>query len=177
MSFGNGPWKEGRVGGASLCYIRLRADQLDAVATHHAAVGIRATVAGHPASATLQTLAERNWDLAELITPDTTNSGLLLHRTDPPGYQLTTVTGLVPPKQSPPAALPSMPSPDSLPAWQAEIEAAMSQHHWGIWRIDAAGLDALTLRTHANLLRWLGDHHARIWCAPIFDIHRWLTQA
>ena len=66
--YGDGPWKEGRHGAASLCYDGVDAAALAWVVAHHARVGIRATLITRSNEEPPAILAGRNWDLAgELI--------------------------------------------------------------------------------------------------------------
>lgn len=53
---------------------------------------------------------------------------------------------------------------------RARIEAACRDPAWTVWRLDGEVLDALGEAGHAALLNWLGQEHARIWCAPVRDI-------
>jgi hypothetical protein len=52
------------------------------------------------------------------------------------------------------------------------IEAACRSDGWTIWRLDAKAVEELGATGHAALLNWLGQEHARVWCAPIRDIQR-----
>ena len=160
MTFGNGKWKEGRQGAASLCYLTLREDQLEAVARHHAAVGIRASIYGADGLPLRQTLSERNWHLFHT----------------PPVFASQPLT-IAPPPALLPDPLPAHPAPVDLQEIQRQTESAVRQAHWVIWLIDSKGFDALTPGSHEKLLRWLGDHHARIWCAPINNIAAYCTPA
>jgi len=44
---------------------------------------------------------------------------------------------------------------------------------WSAWEWDRDRLDTLGAEAHASLLRWLGEEHARVWCAPLRDIADW----
>ncbi len=137
-----GPWKEGRLCAASLLYLNPRPDQAAWIAEHHAAVGIRASIQGAP-PAISETLALRNWDLRD------------------PGTAL--------PKKSDP----NLPQPrtEHDPATiQTLIAAAKPTGEWLIWEFTPETLDHLGPAGHKALLQWLGDEHARVWCAPIKDI-------
>ncbi len=61
--YGDGRWKEGRHGAASLCYVGVSSEDLAWVAAHHARVGIRATLIAHGDAALHTVLAGRNWEL------------------------------------------------------------------------------------------------------------------
>ena len=61
--YGDGRWKEGRHGAASLCYDGVGGEVLAWVAAHHARVGIRATLIAHGDEALHATLTGRNWEL------------------------------------------------------------------------------------------------------------------
>ncbi len=187
-----GPWKEGRVGGVSLAYVNLEADDLAAVAAHHAAVGIRATVAADPDTPGLAEVATRNWDLALRAGHDqdapaklTALDGkpergiVITHSANgEPGdrlYRLSEAPGTIDsPPATPPDPLPSLVPPTELASLQRDIEAVMATHGWVIYRFDADTLAAFGRDQHAALLRWLGDHHARIWCAPVRDLRAFL---
>ncbi len=136
-TFGSGPWKEGRAGAASLFYADLPPGILAWVADHHAAVYIRASVAGADA-AWSDTLASRHWDV--------------LPAGDGPGHPLLRGAGT-----------------DAL-ALRDGIDEVVGRGAWAIWRFTAADLLAMGPEAHASLLRWLGEHHGRVWCAPIRDI-------
>ena len=191
MEHRKGPWKEGRSGGISLCYLDLHADQLTAVAEHHAAVGIRATVICRTSSAPLAALVTRNWDLAatadasvealaDLATLDgRTERGFLQERpaeSVPPGALYVLRPGadtVASPGVDLARPLPMLPSEGSLPAAQDAFEHVVSRGHWGLVQVTGEDLDRLTMDDHRRLLSWLGDHHARIWCAPVRDIATW----
>ena len=70
-AYGDGRWKEGRHGAASLCYDGIGGEALAWVAAHHARVGIRATLVTRGDEAIHATLAGRNWELAS-APPDGT---------------------------------------------------------------------------------------------------------
>jgi hypothetical protein len=57
------------------------------------------------------------------------------------------------------------------------IEAACRDSRWTIWRLDGEAVDALGAEGHAAILNWLGQEHARIWCAPIRDIQKFRDSA
>lgn len=189
-----GPWKEGRAGGASLCYLPLPPGGLELVAKHHAAVGIRATLACDAIrDEDLRPLVGRNWDLAVLapLADETLPPSLAAldgrasrgwvwteaAHVAPEGlplYQLSTLRGSVEqPGPSLASPLPSLVAEETPEAMMNAIEEVVGQGRWGVWRLDAATLERWTPAGHARLLRWLGDHHARIWCAPIRDIGTW----
>jgi hypothetical protein len=56
---------------------------------------------------------------------------------------------------------------------QAAIAAAKPTGEWIIWEFPAETLDKLGPAGHRALLQWLGDEHAKVWCAPIKDIAAW----
>lgn len=60
--------------------------------------------------------------------------------------------------------------PGMLCADRIHVEAACTKPAWTIWRLDSEVLDALGDAGHAGLLNWLGQEHARAWCAPVRDI-------
>lgn len=184
---GSGPWKEGRVGAASLCYVALDPTELLRVAAPHARVGIRATVACHQVVPPLSELAARNWDLARApdAAPETfdgpTRRVRLLASDDAPGERLEQDLLLVadrpgsiphpyPDLREP---VPSQPAPQTVDALIDGIEAVVLAGAWAIWRIDGPRLGAWSDAELDRLLSWLGQHHARIWCAPIRDIATW----
>ncbi|MEX0652609.1 MAG: hypothetical protein WD534_02560 [Phycisphaeraceae bacterium] len=193
---GTGAWKEGRQGGASLCYVNLPTAQLNMVQAHHARVGIRASVACTAASPDLRELVDRNWDiaihgptldpqLAEALREldEKTQRGLVTTDDSQPAepgnafYRVTAQPGALEAGQPLPDTLPSMPTRPDVTALMAEIDAVVAGGQWAVWRFDAATVKALGEQAHARLLRWLGDHHARIWCAPIRDIVAWMLAA
>jgi hypothetical protein len=144
--FGDGPWKEGRAGAASLCYVGLDEGRLAGVAERHGGVGIRATVVVADAASAdplLRELAERNWDIAHGSLPET---------------------------------LPLTAAPHDADELMRGIEAVVGRADWAVWRIDAAALDALGDAGHERLMRWLGEHHGRIWCAPVRDVAEWRSR-
>jgi hypothetical protein len=52
------------------------------------------------------------------------------------------------------------------------VEKACTGNDWTIWRLDGAVLTALGAEAHGALLNWLGQEHARVWCAPVRDIQK-----
>ncbi|MCC5850310.1 MAG: hypothetical protein JJU29_19670 [Verrucomicrobia bacterium] len=185
-----GPWKEGREGAASLCYIDLQPEELDHVLRHHAAVGIRASLVCNDLHPNLSLPAERNWDLvAGREDPDLLSGlqkldgcperGCFLPTdslSDPARflYRLGTSDGVIPsPGPDLSAPLPSRKAPADTDMLLNGIEADVGKAHWGVWRIDSAILAEMGVTAHERLLQKLGDHHARIWCAPIRDIAGW----
>ncbi len=188
-----GRWKEGRAGAASLCYLGLAPSSLAEVARHHAAVGIRATVACLSGVSGLDVLVERNWDLALWRTPvdpllparltsldGRTERGWVDPPSEPPAdatgclYRVSMDAGSVPtPAPSLASMLPSRTLPAEVEAAQEAIERIVAEEGWAIWRIGEEQLARLGSEGHARLLSWLGDHHARIWCAPVRDIATW----
>lgn len=174
MAFGTGPRKEGRYGAVSLCYHNLPAALLEAVVAHHAAVGIRATLAGTDDAAVLDMLTQRNWDLPLRGAADQVTAFPIRAAT----YQLGLNPGtMIPPPAPLPAELPSLPAPVDGDAIQALIESVMARQHWVILRLDGLALNTLGLPAHQTLLQWLGTHHARIWCAPVRDIGQFYRAA
>lgn len=191
QTYGCGPWKEGRAFAISLCYLEPTPAQLAAVAANHARVGIRATVACRTAHDGLRVLVERNWDLAMLADkpPDTARALAALDGRPARGYVRGSATdaaapagslyvigdtpGLIPAvRVSGDETLPSQLAPLDPASLRARIEAERASGAWSIWRVDAATLDAWGDAGHLALLRWLGEEHARIWCAPVRDIER-----
>ncbi|TVR45976.1 MAG: hypothetical protein EA402_03410 [Planctomycetota bacterium] len=69
----------------------------------------------------------------------------------------------------------SLPLPLELGPAQAAIEAVVQAKQWRVWTVHAETLVGLGQEGHQQLLSWLGDHHARIWCAPQRDIAAWLA--
>ncbi|MCC5829794.1 MAG: hypothetical protein JJU36_10150 [Phycisphaeraceae bacterium] len=195
--FGDGPWKEGRAGAASLCYRRLPAPRLERIAAHHAAVGIRATVACDRVSPPLRELAARHWDLARVASADgepiiealmeidgRTERGVVLDAAQGSmagegdaatiAYRIEPTTGTIEPSGHLPDPLPAMIALSDPAALKKAMDAVVEQGLWAIWLIDDAVLDAMGLEAHAALLQWLGRHHGRIWCAPVHDIAAWV---
>ncbi|MEI7766424.1 MAG: hypothetical protein WCJ97_03190 [Phycisphaerae bacterium] len=174
MAFGTGLWKEGRYGAVSLCYHDLPAGQLETVVAHHAAVGIRATLADEGAAVVMDLLTQRNWDLPARDAVDQRVTFPISAAT----YQLGINPGaMLPPPASLPAELPSLPVLADGNAMQALIESVVTQQQWVIVRMDGPALTALGLPAHQALMQWLGTHHARIWCAPIRDIGQFCRAA
>jgi len=153
-----GPWKEGRVAAASLCYAAPRSDQLDLIAANHAAVGIRATLESG-ANEVPALFAERNWHLATAKAAGVGEGSM-----SPPGVPL-------------PSPLICRVAPSDGRQIIASIEETVPSGLWTIWRIEPAVLDEMGPHGHATLLKRLGDQHARIWCAPVRDIAEWHAQA
>lgn len=178
-----GPWKEGRCGAASLCYWQLTAEQHSWVLDHHQAVGIRATMAMPADQAHAKECTERNWDCALLADAETANSGAGHIWLQAPPYPATLTNaaylahlgpGCMPaPQAVTTSALPAQYLPPCLELAQGAIETVVAQQAWAIWYCDGPQLAALRKEAHRQLLSWLGDHHARIWCAPIRDIANW----
>ncbi len=191
--FGNGPWKEGRAGAASLCYLGLSPEQIEVAAKHHAAVGIRATIACAGADAALAELARCNWDLAVAAHADTAataerlcmldgrrlrgciRAGESSAAGDPDTlYHVTDTPGTLDAAGPLPAMLPSMATMADADELAEAIDAVVSKGKWAIWRMDADVFEAMSTQGHHRLLHWLGHHHAHIWCAPIRDIFEWI---
>jgi hypothetical protein len=190
-TFGDGPWKEGRKGGASLLYAGLTPEQLTQVQANHAAVHIRATLAcGHVIDG-LSVLVERNWDLAiEGASASTALAGaletldhrpkrgvILPDRPEPAVWELYRVVeapeSISAPAPSLERALASRALPTDLDEAKQAIDQVVGAGAWAIWRVDAATFDRMPTDSHKRLLQWLGDHHGRIWCAPVRDIATW----
>lgn len=185
--FPPGPWKENRQGAVSLCYLGLEAEALETVLAHHAAVGIRASLVCDTVRPDSSVPAERNWDLmAGSPDPDLLRS---LHHLDGRSdrgcffsgqahpdstgclYQLSTQEDVIKaPAPDLTMPLPSFPAPADVPRVLDWIEAVVQKGHWLILRIDATCVSDMGTDQHRRLLQRLGDHHARIWCAPIRDI-------
>jgi hypothetical protein len=136
-TFGSGPWKEGRAGAASLFYADPAPADLAWVAANHAAVYIRASVAGAD-STWSEALAARKWDLH--------------------------------PAGTCPARIPLRDAGSDALALRALIDAVVGRGKWAVWRFTAADLRRMGPDAHASLLQWLGEHHGRVWCAPLRDI-------
>jgi hypothetical protein len=73
--------------------------------------------------------------------------------------------------------LPSMAAEGTESAMRKAIDDVVERGQWAIWRLDADAVERMTPAGHARLLQWLGDHHMRIWCAPIRDIGTWQPPA
>lgn len=190
MSFGNGPWKEGRSGGASLCYISPDPETLRWVMEHHAKVGIRATVAGVVAADLERLARERNWDLASLAgslgghrpLEERPSERGLVHGPDFSAeagagswlYQVTGRSGeIAGPGVVEAQALPSHVGMSEMDGLMERINRVVEVGAWAIWRLDEVTLQAMRPNAHRALLAWLGEHHGRIWCAPVRDIAAW----
>lgn len=186
----NGPWKEGRIGGVSLCYEGLSGAWLEIVTQHHARVGIRATVVCATADDALRPLAELNWDLAlgapfsaaaelQAIDKNHDRGVFVREKAAIPDnmaicYKVSEVSGILPtPGLGQTGQLPSLMASGGIDELQAAMEATAAAGAWGIWRFNQNALDKLGEKEHQQLLSWLGDNHARIWCAPVRDISRW----
>lgn len=181
-----GPWKEGRAGGASLCYVLPTLEQSVWIDAHHARVGIRATVVARGDEPQLAEWARRKWDLALGADASAAPHLHTLDQRSDRGYVLT--DGARIPPTAPPAAyvvdacigsiahpgasgpLPTLSAEPDVTAMQDSIETVVATAGWAIWRITPDHLDAWGSAGHRRLLSWLGDHHARIWCAPVRDI-------
>jgi len=50
------------------------------------------------------------------------------------------------------------------------IDSVVGRGKWAVWRFTADDLSRMGPDAHAALLQWLGEHHGRVWCAPIRDI-------
>jgi len=193
---GDGKWKEGRIGGVSLCYVDPGRTELGWVIEHHAAVGIRASLAVRQTeviAAHLQTVAERNWDLAVRSGADNEllrealeridsrpTRGLLIEPGQTPDsadwlYRITEGPGAISPETrlSPENLLGATAANGAVEPLIAAMDEVLTTELWRIWLIDNTSLHALGQTGHAALLRFLGDHHDRIWCAPVRDILGW----
>lgn len=198
----SGIWKEGRQGGASLCYIGLDDEAIKMVMHRHADVGIRATLACERIPSKVDTLLERNWDLAAYGDKQlavTTAAALkvcdsrhcrgwiLPHTAEADDgtaaiagphsfveYRVVFSDGVISqPKPDLSQPLPARWLPDQLQEAKDAITGIVDSGQWIIWLVDAATLDRMGTTQHHQLMQWLGDHHARIWCAPIRDIANW----
>lgn len=181
-------WKEGRTGAASLCYLNLTEAEIARIAPLHARVGIRATLVVAPGCPVPPLLAERNWDLAsgsvhadneDDLPPEETRTRILDTTTAPPLGSRGVVVGTTPGMIAREAPRPETPLPSYLTGedprlLRAAIERVVVGGAWAIWRIPVDTLRGWSDEGVTDLLRWLGDHHARIWCAPVRDIARWL---
>ncbi len=172
------------------------------VMNHHADVGIRATLACDGVPFEVDTLLERNWDLAAYGDKQlavTTAAALQLcdsrHRrgwimphtaeADDGDAAIASPHNFVAYRVVPSVGIISQPKPDlsqPLPArWlpgqlqdaKDAVTGIVDSRQWAIWLVDAATLDRMGTAQHRQLMQWLGDHHARIWCAPIRDIANW----
>ncbi len=190
-TFGDGAWKEGRAGGASLVYVGLDAGQLDHVQANHAAVHIRATLACDHVVDSLQSLAKRNWDLAvngshacgslasELAILDQRGEHGLILPNDrvtvaPVLYRVSDTSATIPsPQPLLDQPLGSFALPVDMDQAKRAIDRVVSEGQWAIWRVDGPTFSEMSHESHRRLLQWLGEHHARIWCAPVRDIATW----
>lgn len=193
----NGPWKEGRLGAVSLCYCDPAPEALSWIIEHHRAVGIRATLAlttVDALSAHLPLLVERNWDLIPCASPAATETiasldaldhrparGILLaddaaeSGTSQVMYQLVARPGEVVPDTRLPECptLPARRVDEKIETLLDACRSVLTTAVWHIRLIDPPALAKLGQPDHARLLRFLGDHHDRIWCAPVKDILQW----
>ncbi|MCC5844464.1 MAG: hypothetical protein JJU05_09450 [Verrucomicrobia bacterium] len=183
-------WKEGRQGAVSLCYLGLNPPERDWVLAHHAAVGIRASRVCDRAEPCLSLPVERNWDLlsdredADLHTAlsaldGRSERGCFVPETHPavPAGTLYTLSTREEVIEAPEPDL-SKPLPSFAVSADADfvldwIECVVAKGHWLILRLDAKCLSEMNRAGHQTLLQRLGDHHARIWCAPVRDIATW----
>jgi hypothetical protein len=144
------PWKENRAGAVSLIYDGLDDATWQWVIAHHADVGIRGCAPPPLAPGIHAELTRKNWDVSARGFVNT--DSLLPHLggtwPDPIPYAATT----------------------DLHSLQSRVEEAMSRNLGIVFKWDLPQLTALGATTHHALLRWLGDHHARIWCAPLSNL-------
>lgn len=197
-----GIWKEGRQGGASLCYIGLDDEAIEMVMPHHADVGIRATLACEEIPTEVDTLLERNWELAvhgdEQLAVTTAaalqicdshhHRGWILPHTAEAddgaaiiagphnfvAYRVVLSDGVIAqPQPELSQPLPARWLPDQLQEAKDAITGIVDSGQWAIWLVDAATLERMGPTQHRQLMQWLGDHHTHIWCAPIRDIANW----
>lgn len=183
-------WKEGRHGAASLCYAGLTEPDLARIVPLHARVGIRATLLVPPPVRVPPLLAGRNWEIApdplQTVHPDgvvAPEGDALSARMVPAPPQLPQSAKDAPascmisrhaPRLSSP--LPTIPADPDPHAFRDAVEAVVAEGAWVIWWIPRATLHEWGEEGFAGILRWLGDHHARIWCAPVRDIAQWLWE-
>lgn len=195
-TYGDGPWKEGRAGAASLCYLNPSGPHLAALADMHARVGIRATLATATPGDLGPELVKRNWDLA-LPSPDADAEvaarlfaldgrpvrGVVCPGAAPLGasahalYRLSFMPGTLSAAEALPADLPTLAPSTNAEDVMAAVDAVVRQRRWGIWVFGDAALSALGSDGHARLLSWLGGHHGRVWCAPVRDIAAYVRAA
>jgi hypothetical protein len=172
---------------------------------HHSKVGIRATLACVNTPQEIDKLVERNWDLAvngdeqqaaataaslrERDGRDTrgwvspmadaldSQSRLLGGRNDFVLYRVALKEGVITqPQPLLDRPLPAQWLPSTLNEAMRAIDVVVMASHWAIWLVDAHRLDCLEAAQHQRLLHWLGEHHARIWCAPIRDVATWVDR-
>jgi hypothetical protein len=146
-----GVWKEGRLGAVSLVYDRFPEGDWDWILENHAAVGIRGTVIAPVPETVRRLMVQRNWDLE--MGPWSRSEAVLL----PPGGPL-------------PAALPLRDWPGSIGWFQKESDRVVERGEWILWRLEGSPGGSPRREVHREMLRWLGDHHMRIWCAPVGNI-------
>lgn len=183
-------WKEGRHGAVSLCYLNLTDPEFGWVLEHHAAVGIRASLVCDRADPQLALPAGRNWDLlaggddpgliSALTALDGRNErGGFRLEVEPAApsdwvFTLSTQAEVIPgPEPDLSKPLPSFATPADVDLILDWIEAEVAKGRWLILRVDHACLREMGREAHQRLLQCLGDHHARIWCAPVRDIAVW----
>lgn len=144
------PWKENRVGAVSLVYEGLDDATWKWVIAHHAAVGIRGCAPPPLSQETHAELTRKNWDLAARSFVNNTSLLPNLGGAWPDPLPYTT--------------------PTDLPSLQSRVEEAMSLNRGLVLKWNPQQLATLGPIAHQALLRWLGDHHARIWCAPLSNL-------
>jgi len=152
---------------------------MDDVLANHAAVGIRASVcAAGLNDAQRRSASERKWDLCEKVARSADGRTLYqcgLMASEDVEHPLVAADGDgdAMAKGQVLNVLPSVPCPGSVTALMREVEAVVADEKWLIMRLTGDDIDTLSHGEHARLLSWLGDHHSRIWCAPVMDIFQW----
>ena len=135
------------MGALSLVYESLDETAWGWVVEHHAAVGIRAVALPPVPAGILDLVRSRNWDLG--LGP--------WHRSPD---MLPAPGGVLPDRW------PVRDFSGGLASFQAGVEEVMARHGWMLCRFSGTP----NRQEHRDLLQWLGDHHMRIWCAPVSNI-------
>jgi hypothetical protein len=163
---------------------------MNLILRHHDAVGIRASIVCSEGLKEAAAVVERNWDVVTISEDPEMLEALYLqdgrdHRgfyaaVSPPGepanflYRLINredvLTKRCPDLSTP---LPVSHAPADPDGILQKIEEVVVRGQWMILRMDEACFTQLSIEGHKRLLQYLGDLHARIWCAPIRDIACW----
>jgi len=167
---------------ATVCRGSIAEDQVaeDQIAEGQIAEGQIAE--GQIAEDQIAVAAGRNWDLCERTSRpgeghESYRCGLRPGDAAAPAVSVSAERGGVVGLGQIGEVLPLNPAGGPVEALMERIESVVAEEQWIIVRLNGADIDGLGENGHRTLLSWLGDHHARIWCAPVIDIYAWARRS